>query len=82
MDMDLWTNRSLKTKCLFKDIKMFKKTLVAAALTTAAMGANAWQVAQNETSSLEVYGVTAISIATTAKGNEGDLDKDGNKVSE
>ena len=49
---------------------MFKKTLVAAALATATMGASAWQVAQNETSSLEVYGVTAISIATTFKGDE------------
>ncbi len=50
---------------------MFKKTLVAAALATATMGASAWQVAQNDTSSLEVYGVTAISIVTTEPGAEG-----------
>ncbi|MCP4320399.1 MAG: porin [Psychromonas sp.] len=51
---------------------MFKKTLVAAALATATMGASAVQVAESETTSLEVYGNVAISIyASDADGDTG-----------
>ncbi|MDO6524931.1 porin [Motilimonas sp. 1_MG-2023] len=41
---------------------MFKKTLVAAALATASMGANAYEIGQNNDFNVEVYGVAAISI--------------------
>lgn len=41
---------------------MFKKTLVAAALATASMGANAYQIGENNDFNVEVYGVAAISI--------------------
>ena len=40
---------------------MFKKTLVAAALATATMGASAYQIGENNDFNVEVYGVAAIS---------------------
>ncbi len=43
---------------------MFKKTLVVAALTTVAMGANAYEIGQNNDYAVEVYGVAAISVVS------------------
>ncbi|MFO6421816.1 porin [Motilimonas sp. KMU-193] len=55
---------------------MFKKTLVAAALSTAAMSASAYEIGQNNDFSVEVYGVAAISAVDYGKANL----KDGKKV--
>lgn len=43
---------------------MFKKTLVAAALTTAAFSASAYEIGINDEVPLEVYGVAAISMVS------------------
>ena len=41
---------------------MFKKSLVAAALTTVAFSASAYEIGINDEVELEVYGVAAISM--------------------
>ncbi|RJG40266.1 porin [Motilimonas pumila] len=58
---------------------MFKKTLVAAALATASMGANAYQIGENNDFNVEVYGVAAISVVSYGDAIGGDVNPELNK---
>ncbi|WP_028864083.1 porin [Psychromonas aquimarina] len=59
---------------------MFKKTLVAASLATAAMGVSAYQIGENNDFNVEVYGVAAISVVNYNTTNSNDVDSTGYNV--
>jgi predicted porin len=61
LDMEFRDELKPTTK-YFKEFIMFKKTLVAAALSTIAFSASAYEIGVNDEIAVEVYGVAAISM--------------------